>query len=146
MLALVVGVTAGAVFALIAGARRTDSAYSRFLRTHAPADLLIGESSDFGITEKVDLDAIMQQVDIAAIVDRVDIPAIVDQIDIGGIVTEVLEEIDLRSIVRESTLGGAGELRDAVRGGAMRTDVAIEKIVDKVLRRRQPRSGLRPAF
>jgi hypothetical protein len=58
VLALVVGVTTGAVLALVAGARRTDSAYSRFLASHAPADLLISESSDFGITERVDLDAI----------------------------------------------------------------------------------------
>ena len=58
VLAVVVGVAAGAVLALVAGARRTDSAYSRFLTGHAPADLLIGESSDFGITQKADLDAI----------------------------------------------------------------------------------------
>jgi hypothetical protein len=65
VLALVVGVTAGAVFALVAGARRTDSAYARFLDSHAPADLLIGESSDFGLTGKVDLDAIAALPDVA---------------------------------------------------------------------------------
>src|SRR2546430_3247666 len=49
-LAVLVGVTAGAVLAIAAGARRTDSSYSRFLATHAPSDFLIGDSSDFGLT------------------------------------------------------------------------------------------------
>ena len=57
-LALFVGVTCGTVLTIAAGARRTDSAHSRFLATHAPSDFLIGDSSDFGLTGLLDLDAV----------------------------------------------------------------------------------------
>lgn len=40
-IALVIGVTGGAVLAAVAGARRTDTAYARFLRTSGAADALI---------------------------------------------------------------------------------------------------------
>lgn len=68
VLAFVVAIAAGSVLALVAGSRRTDSAYARFLESHAPADLLIGGSSDFGVTRQLDLDAVaaLPQVDDSA--------------------------------------------------------------------------------
>jgi hypothetical protein len=44
-LGLLLGLAAGAVMALAAGARRTDSAYDRFLESHHPYDVVV---SDFG--------------------------------------------------------------------------------------------------
>ena len=41
-LVVVVGLGSGAVLGIAAGARRTDSAYSRFVRDEAPSDFLIG--------------------------------------------------------------------------------------------------------
>jgi hypothetical protein len=49
VLALLVGVAGGAVMATAAGARRTDSAFPRFLRSTAAADVLIGPAGS-GIT------------------------------------------------------------------------------------------------
>jgi ABC-type lipoprotein release transport system permease subunit len=40
-LGLLVGLAAGAVMALVAGARRTDSAYARFLETHSAYDVIV---------------------------------------------------------------------------------------------------------
>ena len=53
---LLIGVVAGPVLGLIAGARRTSTVYDRFLAETEPADVLIAESPDFGIT-KIDLQA-----------------------------------------------------------------------------------------
>jgi ABC-type lipoprotein release transport system permease subunit len=44
-LALLVGLASGAVMALAAGARRTDTAYDRFLQTHSAYDVMV---TDFG--------------------------------------------------------------------------------------------------
>jgi hypothetical protein len=55
-IALLIGVVAGPVLGLIAGARRTSTVYDRFLAETDPADVLIAESPDFGIT-KIDLQA-----------------------------------------------------------------------------------------
>ncbi len=55
-IALLIGLVAGPVLGLISGARRTSTVYDRFLAESEPADVLIAESPDFGITN-IDLDA-----------------------------------------------------------------------------------------
>ena len=58
-LALLVGLAAGGVTALLAGARRTDSAYSRYLDAQrAPDALVINEPNDEDPTAQFDLDEI----------------------------------------------------------------------------------------
>jgi hypothetical protein len=56
-LMLLVGVAGGATIAVAVGARRTDTAYGRFLTTHTPSDVNVLDSSDF-VTKQVDLDAV----------------------------------------------------------------------------------------
>jgi hypothetical protein len=54
---LLVGLVGGAATAVVAGARRTDTAYQRFLATHAPSAVNVVDSSDF-VTKQIDLDAV----------------------------------------------------------------------------------------
>ena len=54
--ALLIGLIAGPSMALVAGARRTHTVYDRFLTEADPADVVIAESPDFGIS-KIDLNA-----------------------------------------------------------------------------------------
>lgn len=55
--AVLVGLVGGVTMALVAGARRTDGVYDRFLARSNPSDLIIPESSDFG-TNVIDVEAI----------------------------------------------------------------------------------------
>ena len=56
-LALLIGVAGGAAIAVAAAARRTDTAYQRFLATSSPSDATITESKDF-LTKDLDLDQV----------------------------------------------------------------------------------------
>src|SRR5215218_1768121 len=56
-LALLNGVAGGAAIAVAAAARRTDTAYERFLATSSPSDASITESKDF-LTKDLDLDQV----------------------------------------------------------------------------------------
>src|SRR4051812_10434701 len=56
-LALVIGIAGGAATAVAAAARRTDTAYQRFLASSSPSDASITESSDF-LTKDLDLDQV----------------------------------------------------------------------------------------
>ncbi len=56
-LGLIVGIAGGAAIAVAAAARRTDTAYQRFLATHTPSDVSITESKDF-LTKDLDLDKV----------------------------------------------------------------------------------------
>jgi hypothetical protein len=56
-LALLIGVAGGAAISVAAAARRTDTAYQRFLATSSPSDASITESTDF-LTKNLDLDQV----------------------------------------------------------------------------------------
>jgi hypothetical protein len=56
--ALVAGVGAGVVVALMAGARRTETAYPRFVRAEHASDVLVAGKSSFGLIGSVDLDRV----------------------------------------------------------------------------------------
>lgn len=57
-LAVLVGVGAGVVMGLVAGARRTADAYPDFARAQRASDVLIAGRSDFGLVGAVDLDEV----------------------------------------------------------------------------------------
>lgn len=56
-LALLIGIAGGAAIAVAAAARRTDTAYQRFLASSSPSDASITESRDF-LTKDLDLDQV----------------------------------------------------------------------------------------
>jgi ABC-type lipoprotein release transport system permease subunit len=56
-LALLIGVAGGAAIAVAAAARRTDTAYQRFLASSSPSDASITDSKDF-LTKDLDLDQV----------------------------------------------------------------------------------------
>jgi hypothetical protein len=72
---------------------------------------------------------------IGAILDMVDWDMLIQKIPAERLVAN----IDLGGIVRESTTSLAGETVDAVRVGMMGVDLWVARVVDKVLRRKQPR-------
>ena len=60
-----------------------------------------------------------------------------------GIVSEVLDEIDIGAIVRESTGSITGDAVDGARVTAMRLDTFVGRVADRVLLRgANDRSGL----
>jgi hypothetical protein len=68
------------------------------------------------VVARVDLDRIIDRVDLDAVVARVDIEAIVARVDLPGLTEQVIEEVDLGEIIRESSSTMASETVDALRG------------------------------
>ena len=79
-----------------------------------------------GVVDMIDMGGLIDHVPIDQIVARVDVPAIINEVDLGD-------------IVRESTTGLVGETIDAVRVQVMGLDLFAARIVDKILRRKEPR-------
>ena len=71
--------------------------------------------------------AVLDMLDWDMLIQKVPLEQIVGQVDLGG-------------IVRESTTSLAGETVDAVRVGMMGLDLWAARVVDKVLRRKIPRN------
>lgn len=88
------------------------------------------------VLDQIDMEALIDRIPIDHVIDSVDIDAIIEKIDIEGVVAD----LDIGSIVRDSTTGLAGETVDAVRVQVMGVDLFVARVVDKVLRRKEPRS------
>ena len=87
------------------------------------------------IAQRVDLDAIVTRLDLDAIVARVDIDAILARVDLPELTEQVIDEVDLGEIIRESSSTMASETVDALRVQGMRADGLVSRIVDRILQR-----------
>lgn len=91
-------------------------------------------------------EAVLNQV-VVGVVDMIDMETLIDHVEIDKIVArvdvaEIINEVDLGGIVRESTTGLVGETVDALRVQVMGLDLFLARVVDKILRRKEPRALL----
>ena len=91
------------------------------------------------IAKRIDLDAIVRRIDLDAIVARVDIEAVLARVDLPGLTEQVIDEVDLGEIIRESSSTMASETVDALRVQGMRVDGLVSRVVDRVLLRQSQR-------
>jgi hypothetical protein len=87
------------------------------------------------IAARIDLNAIVTRIDLDAIVARVDIDAILARVDLPGLTEQVIDEVDLGEIIRESSSTMASETVDALRVQGMHVDGLVSRIVDRILLR-----------
>jgi hypothetical protein len=92
-----------------------------------------------GVVARVDLDAIAARIDLDAIAARIDLNAIVSRLDLAGLTEQVIDEVDLGEIIRESSGTMASEKVDALRVQGMRADHLLSRLVDRVLLRKEER-------
>jgi hypothetical protein len=79
-----------------------------------------------GVVDMLDMEQLIDHVPINKVVARVDLPGVIDEIDLAG-------------VIRESTAGLGAETLDASRSGLMAMDLWSARLVDTILRRKQPR-------
>ena len=98
-------------------------------------DELVDRVDIDAIAKRIDLDAIVARIDLDAIVARVDLDAILARVDLPALTEEVIDEVDLGEIIRESSSTMASETVDALRVQGMRVDGVVSRIVDRILLR-----------
>jgi len=100
-------------------------------------DAVIGRLDlDRIVRERVDLDGIVSTVDIDAVAARIDIDAVISRIDLVGLAEDVIAEVDLPEIIRESTGSMASETVRGVRMQGISADEAVGRAVDRFRLRR----------
>jgi hypothetical protein len=77
------------------------------------------------VRQRVDLDGLVATVDLDAAAARLDISAVIDRVDVVGLATDVIAEIDLPEIIRESTGSMASDTLRGVRMQSISGDDAI---------------------
>ena len=68
-----------------------------------------------------------------------DLDAIVARVDLPGLTEQVIDEVDLGEIIRESSSTMATETVDALRAQGMRVDGLVSRVVDRILLRQGER-------
>jgi hypothetical protein len=98
------------------------------------------------VLDEVDVDAVVARIDLDAVIARVDIDAVVARVDLPGLTEQVIDELDIGELIRESSGSMATETADALRLQGMRADRLLSRVVDHLLRRQGERQTepLRP--
>jgi len=96
------------------------------------------------VVTKVDLNRIVERIDLNAIAARIDFDAVVARVDMAGLTEQVMDEVDLGEIIRESSGTMAAETVDALRVQGMRVDRLLSRVVDRVLQRKDERDTAGP--
>jgi hypothetical protein len=93
------------------------------------------------VLEKVSVPEIVDSIDLNTIAARIDIEAIIARIDLSGIAKQVIDEIDLGGIIRDSSGALASESVVGVRLQSASADDAVERVIARFLpgRRRNDR-------
>jgi len=92
------------------------------------------------MADRIDIDRIVARIDVDALVAGVDMNAIVDRLNVVDLAEEVINEIDLPEIIRDSTGSMASRVVRDARMQSIDADEAVSRVVDRLLRRRRKRS------
>jgi hypothetical protein len=102
-------------------------------------DAIIDRIDLDAVVARIDLDAIVGRIDPNVILERVDLDAAARRVDVATIAREVIDELDLLELIRESSATVTTDAVDDIRLGAVDADRAVARVVDRVLRRKTPR-------
>lgn len=84
------------------------------------------------VLRRVDVaEALHEHVDVDRVVADVDIDAIIDRIDLVGLVNQVIDEVDLPEIIRESTGSIGSETVRGIRMHGISADEAVDRVLDR---------------
>ena len=89
------------------------------------------------VSESVDLNEIAGKLDVDRVAQRLDMDAIIKRLDLPKLVEEVLAEIDVADLIRQSTGTLTGDAIDEVRYVSVDADRVVARLVDRVIRRRK---------
>ncbi len=121
----------------IVGAVMGQIDLNRLVQERVDVDAIVARVDLDSVVDRIDVGAIVDKVDVNAIVERVDFEAVIDRLDITAIAQDVLDNIDLPGIIRDSSGAMASEGVQDFRLLGMGGDRLVANVVDRVLRRSQ---------
>lgn len=90
------------------------------------------------VRDRVDVDAIVRdRVDVDAVVARLNLDAVIERLDLPRLAQDVIDEIDLPAIIRESSGSMASEAVSGVRMHSIKADQAVHNTLERVFRHRR---------
>jgi hypothetical protein len=100
-----------------------------------PVEEIVSRLDIDAIVARVDLDQVVRRVDVQAVADSLDLQALVRRLDLTAIAREVIDELDLTSIIQDAMGSMTTETVGGIRVQSMNADRAISRVVERLLRR-----------
>lgn len=121
--------------------RRNRELADRFSRAVMArlAVVVLAELDLDAVADRIDVERILARVDLDEVADRIDLDRIIERLDLARLSMQVMNEIDMVEIMRESTSSLAGESVDALRVQGMNADRLVSRIIDRLLMRKPER-------
>lgn len=91
------------------------------------------------VLDLIDLNSILAKIDVNAIAARLDVAAMLDRLDLDALAQQLIEDVDLPSIIRNSTGTMASEGVLTMRMQGFAADERVGRVVDKLMLRRGAR-------
>lgn len=130
---------ASAIVPTVAGAILDQLDLTQLVSERVDINALVADVDVDAIVGRVDLAVVVDRIDIDAVAERIDLEAVISRIDLATLAQEVIEEVDLPELMRESTGVLASETVEGVRVQGMHADRAVANAIDRVLFRRAER-------
>jgi hypothetical protein len=95
------------------------------------------------VSNRIDLtQLVIERVDVNRIIqERVDVDGVIKRADVAGVARDVLDQIDLPEIIRDSSGTMAAETVESLRLRGMDADRSLSRLVDRVLHRTNGREA-----
>lgn len=88
------------------------------------------------VLERIDMERILASVDVNELAAKVDLEAMIDRLDLAKIAEEVIDELDVGELIRDSTGSMATETVEGIRVQGMNADLFVSRLVDRAFGRR----------
>ncbi len=109
-------------------------------------DALVDKLPIEAVLARVDLNAVADRLDVDRVAERLDLEAVVARLDLASLAQEVIDEIDLPEIIRDSSGAMASETVQEVRVLGIGADRFVARMVDRILRRTHDRDTSVPGL
>lgn len=89
------------------------------------------------VRDRLDVNAVVRDVNIDAVAARLNLDAVIERLDLPHLAQDVIDEIDLPAIIRESSGSMASEAVSGVRMHSIAADQAVHSTVERIFRHRR---------
>ncbi|MFI8241623.1 hypothetical protein ACIF83_30895 [Streptomyces sp. NPDC085866] len=98
-------------------------------------DALLSRIDLDAAVDRIDVDAVAERLDVDRVARRIDLDAVLARVDLATYTEQVLEELDVGRIVRDTGGSMTAETLDAFREQNARADRFVDRITDRLLHR-----------
>lgn len=141
--AAVLEISVSAAGALLGVAVQSVNSTVATVANSALVNSMLDKVIPYGVDSVLDrmnlTEIVIDRVDIDRVVSQANLVDIIDRLPLIDLANYIIAEIDLPQIIRDSTGGMANEAVNTVRMQAIDSDMVMQRVVDRIMFRRQAR-------